>query len=280
MGKRNRHGRPPVRDKHLLYTAAVQCVDADLDFLQRVYSRKHGQRFVRLKEDFCGTAAMACEFVRRSARHEAWGVDLDSRTLDWSRRRYVPRLGAGAGRLHLICDDVRAVTRPKVHVIAAQNFSYAVFKTRDELRRYFRQARRSLAPGGMFFLDVLGGSETTGELKERRRIAASRAWDGTRIPPFTYVWEQQRFNPIDHRLLCRIHFKLSDGTALKRAFTYDWRLWTLPELRELMIEAGFGATEVYAEGWDDEADEADGVFRLRTSFENQEGWVAYVVGLT
>jgi hypothetical protein len=33
------------------------------------------------------------------------------------------------------------------------------------------------------------------------------------------------------------------------------------------------------EGWDDEADEADGIFRRKTYFENQAGWVAYVVGL-
>ena len=32
-------------------------------------------------------------------------------------------------------------------------------------------------------------------------------------------------------------------------------------------------------GWDDEEDDTDGIFRKRTYFENQAGWVAYVVGL-
>ena len=55
-------------------------------------------------------------------------------------------------------------------------------------------------------------------------------------------------------------------------------LSTLPEMQELLLDAGFASTEVYVEGWDDEEDEADGIFRKRSYFENQAGWVAYVVG--
>ena len=54
--------------------------------------------------------------------------------------------------------------------------------------------------------------------------------------------------------------------------------WTLPELQELLLEAGFARTDVYVEGWDEEADDTDGVFRRRARFENMSGWVAYVVG--
>ncbi len=51
-------------------------------------------------------------------------------------------------------------------------------------------------------------------------------------------------------------------------------------MRELLLEAGFVSTDVYVEGWDDDDDESDGVFRKRSYFENQEGWVAYVVAHT
>ena len=112
------------------------------------------------------------------------------------------------------------------------------------------------------------------------RPRASTARDGTRLPAFTYIWEQARFNPINHHILCYIHFKLADGTRLNRAFTYDWRLWSLPEIQELMLEAGFDSVEIYVEGWDEDEDETDGIFRRRKQFENQSGWVAYVVGLT
>jgi SAM-dependent methyltransferase len=276
-GRRKKKRKAPLH-RHYLYSAAVQSVDADIRFFRRVYKRKNGAPFRRLREDFCGTAALACDWVRRRKDHEAWGVDLDRKTLEWGRRHYVPRLGDGARRLHLLCRDVKEVVEPRVDLIAALNFSYSVFKTRKELGGYFRTARRSLADGGLFVLDAWGGTEAMCEDTERRRIDAETALDGTRVPSFTYVWEQARFNPIDHHIVCHIHFRLRGGKRIKRAFTYDWRMWTLVELRELLAGAGFRSSEVYVEGWDDEEDEADGIFRRRKYFENQEGWVAYVVG--
>jgi len=286
MGKSDRKKRKKKAGKkvkaalhrHYLYSAAVQSVEADLKFFRRIYRKKNGAPFRRLREDFCGTALLACDWVRRGADHEAWGVDLDRPTLDWGLERYARRLGRAKSRLHLSCRDVREVSSPKVDLVAALNFSYSVFKTREELGGYFAKVHGSLAPGGVFFLDAWGGTDSMIEDRETRKIDSERAFDGTKIPAFTYMWEQKRFNPIDHHVQCHIHFRLPGGTKLKRAFSYDWRLWTLPEMRELLQEAGFGSSEVYVEGWDDEEDEADGVFRRRTHFENQEGWVAYVVG--
>jgi SAM-dependent methyltransferase len=276
--KKRTKGRDVVRDRHLLYSAAVQSVDADLDFFQRVFRRTRGRPFRTLREDFCGTAALACEWARRRPDHRAWGVDLDRATLDWARERYLPVLGKGASRVQLVCGDVLETSGPRVDVVAALNFSYAVFKSRDKLRQYLRGVRGSLHANGIFFMDVFGGTEAICEDVEHRKIEKSTAFDGTEIPPFRYTWEQARFNPIDHHIVCYIHFKLRDGTKLKRAFSYDWRLWTLPELREILLEAGFASVEVYVEGWDDDADDTDGIFRRRTRFENQSGWVAYVVG--
>jgi hypothetical protein len=164
-------------------------------------------------------------------------------------------------------------------MVAALNFSYSTFKERAELRKYFRTVRASLRDGGIFFVDAFGGTEAMSEMTERRRIPAETGPGGVQIPRFTYIWEQKRFNPINHHILCHIHFRLPGGIKMERAFTYDWRLWTLPELQEIMIEAGFASTAVYLEGWDDEDDESDGVFRPRKTYENQEGWVGYVVGL-
>ena len=139
--------------------------------------------------------------------------------------------------------------------------------------------RDSLQEDGIFVLDAFGGTEAMEIMDEDRKIPASIGFDGRKIPAFTYVWDQARFNAITHELVCHIHFKFSDGTKMKRAFTYDWRLWTLPELQEILLEAGFSAAEIYLEGWDEEEDEADGIFRRRTYFENIAGWVGYVVGV-
>jgi len=281
MGKRKKSkvAKQPVRDRHYLYTAAVQSVEADLDFFNKVYRARRGKRFHLLREDFCGTAVLAHEFVRRNRDNRAWGVDLDQATLDWGAQHYGPRIGAAAERLHLMKANVLDVGRPRVDVVNALNFSYSVFKQRSDLLRYFRKVRRSLRPGGIFFVDSWGGFDVMCEDTETRKIPTEIAYDGTRVPGFKYIWEQARFNPIDHNIVCHIHFKLKDGTKLKRAFSYDWRLWTLPELRELLREAGFASTEVHIEGWDDDEQDTDGVFRKKKYFENQSGWVAYVVGL-
>lgn len=278
--KKAKGKRVQVRDPHYYYTAAVQSVDVDLSFFNRLYRKERGEPFRLLREDFCGTAVLARRWVRHIPENRAWGVDLDSATLEWGDTHYGPAMGRSSSRLELICSDVREVRRPRVDVVAALNFSYSVFKTRTELGSYFREVRRSLRPGGMFVLDAWGGTEALIEDEDRRRIDAERAFDGTRIPAFTYIWEQARFNPIDHHILCHIHFKLPDGTRLARAFTYDWRLWTLPELQELLRETGFRSTVVHAEGWDEKEDEPNGIFRRKTYFDNGGSWVVYVIGLT
>ena len=275
--KKKKKKRKPPLHRHYLYSASVQSADADLKFFRRIYKKKNGRPFHKLREDFCGTAVLACDWVRRSAEHEAWGVDLDLDTLNWGREHYLPRLGKNSERLHLLNCNVLEVKAPKVDVVAACNFSYSVFKTREELGRYFRAVRSSLANGGVLILDAWGGQEVMGEDVEEREIEAEKAFDGTKVPAFTYIWEQERFNPVDHHIVCHIHFRTKSGIKVKRAFTYDWRLWTLPEMRELLSEAGFASSEVYVEGWDDDEDDSDGIFRRRRYFENDAGWVAYLV---
>ena len=232
-----------------------------------------------MREDFCGTASLACRWVGRSRFNTALGVDLHRPTLDWGIRNHVSRMGKAAKRLSLLCSDVRSVRRPKVDLVVAFNYSYSVFKTRDRLRDYFQVAKESLKPDGIFVIDAYGGTDATMELEEERRVAASRAPDGRKVPSFTYVWEQVRFNPVNHDILCRIHFGFRDGTRLNNAFRYDWRFWTLPELQEIMREAGFRSAEVYIEGWDDDADEANGILRRRRQVEEMAGWIGYVIGL-
>ncbi|NNF06798.1 MAG: class I SAM-dependent methyltransferase [Candidatus Eisenbacteria bacterium] len=266
-------------DRHVLYEEAVQCVEADLDFFSKVFKKTRGYAPHTLREDFCGTASLACEWVARHEENRAWGVDLDRPTLDWGIKHHLSRLGDDQDRVTLIEGDVLASPSPAVQVTAALNFSYQVFKDRKTLLAYFKNAYSGLADDGMFFLDAFGGTESMEENDEDRRISPATRPDGSRLPAYTYIWEQASFNPIDHNIVCHIHFKFKDGSKLKKAFTYDWRLWTLPELQELILEAGFSRADVYMEGWDDDEDEADGIFKKKTRAENMAGWVGYVVGI-
>ena len=93
---------------------------------------------------------------------------------------------------------------------------------------------------------------------------------------FTYVWHQARYQPVTGHLLCHIHFRFPDGSRMDQAFSYDWRLWTLPELREILLQAGFRRVTVYWEG-DDGKGGGNGEFTPSAEGEADGGWIAYVV---
>ncbi|MGE3962463.1 MAG: class I SAM-dependent methyltransferase, partial [Planctomycetota bacterium] len=74
-------------------------------------------------------------------------------------------------------------------------------------------------------------------------------------------------------------FRFRDASEWKRAFTYDWRVWNLPEVRELMLDAGFERADVYWEGTDRKTDEGNGIFTRREVAEQCDAWIAYIVGV-
>jgi SAM-dependent methyltransferase len=253
-------------DIHDLYEKSVQAVDVEVEFLRDTYRALRGKDPASFREDFCGTASLACEWVRTGPRRHAIGVDLDADVLDWGRRNRVARLPETArARLKLLQDDVRSVETERVDIVGAFNFSYYCFKTRDEMRAYFARVRQALRSDGLFFLDAFGGPDASDLTKEK-----------TKLDGFTYVWEQAEFEPVTGRLLCHIHFKFRDGSKIDRAFTYDWRLWTLPELRELLAEAGFSRSRVYWEGDDGEGG-GNGEFTEHATGEADPAWIAYIV---
>lgn len=265
---------------HSLYEAAVQNVDADLEFIERVFRKLRGRPPRSLREDFCGTASLAASFAARHRDNRAFGIDLDRKTLDWGERYRVRILKDGAAeRVSLVRGDVRTTQVGPVDVATAFNFSYWFFKTRPELHDYLTQACSDLGPDGILFLDAFGGTQSMRVTEEHSKYASSRDPAGWKTPAFTYFWDQHRFNPIDHEFQCYIHFKLKDGTYIHRAFSYPWRFWTLPEIQELLLEAGFAKVLVYVEGWDDELDESDGIFRRRKRFDNEGSWLVYLVAL-
>ena len=251
-------------DRHVLYEQSVQSVDSEVEFLRNTYREIRKRPAVSLREDFCGTAAAACEWVRSDSRHTAVGVDIDPDVLEWGRQNNVTRLDSDAQmRLRLIEDDVFNVTLAPVDLAVAFNFSYWIFDTRETMRGYFEMVRKGLNDDGLFICDAFGGAEALDEMEEE-----------TEHDGFTYVWEQATFDPISHDMQCYIHFTFPDGSALKRAFSYRWRFWTLPEIRELLIEAGFSSVTVY---WDRSDDDDDSDYVPVERGDADPAWIAYIV---
>jgi SAM-dependent methyltransferase len=203
-------------------------------------------------------------WVGRGPRRTGIGVDIDPKVLEWGKAHNLSKLGDAADRVKLYCQDVRKPVRERVDVVGAFNFSYWVFMTRDEMRAYFAHVKRGLGRDGLFLLDAYGGWESEEPMLEERAIRGG----------FTYVWDQDSFDPITHRVRNYIHFHFKDGTKLERAFTYEWRYWTLPELSELLQEAGYRDVRVY---WDTSDDDVHEAYKVRRRAENQPGWLAYLV---
>lgn len=261
-------------DKYELYQLSVQAPDHEAYFLARLYKHYYGRKPQLLREDFCGAGAVCCEWVKAARDRRAHGIDLDSEPIKWGIEHNVAALSVGArDRIEFFQRDARSVVGEKADVIAALNFSYSIFKTRDELRRYFRAAYQNLARRGVLALDIVGGWETFQDGRsDIRTIRHQRR-------SFKYVWEQARFDPITHDCVFYIHFQFPDGSSIQRAFAYHWRLWTIPEVREILREAGFRLADVYWEGTNRKTGKGDNVWRKREHGESDPAWIASVVGV-
>ncbi len=264
-------------DKHVLYEKAVQSPEADVEFFSKVYRETRGREAVRFREDFCGTATLSAHWVGSGEERRAFGVDLCEDTLEWGRERNLEKNpNIDPERCELVQGNVLDGVMPGDGVGAdvgcAMNFSFCVFKTRSDLLTYLKKAYETLAPGGLFFMEMYGGSEARAELEDEREVEN-----------FTYVWDQDFYNPINHHTRCYIHFRFPDGSSIDRAFTYEWRVWSLPELQELLLEAGFEKARVFWETVEDDEDDptmmtGTGEYEEVTEVENQDSWLVYVVG--
>ena len=256
-------------DRHQLYELSVQCAEAEIDFVDATYKRLRKRKAGLLREDFCGTANVCCEWVKRGGKRRAIGVDLDPEVLKWGREHNLARLSAKQrDRITLLQANVMDVETEPPDIVSAMNFSYWLLQERPLLKRYFESVRHALADDGIFFLDAYGGYESHREIVEEREVD-----DGGR--GFTYIWEQSAFDPITHAMHCRIHFAFPDGSEMRNAFDYHWRLWTLPEIRDLLRESGFARVTVHWQGWDKHG-EPDGRFKPAVSADADAGWICYL----
>ncbi len=253
-------------DKYVLYELSVQCVEAEIDMVDETFEAIRGYPAQILREDFCGTAQTSVEWIKRRENNQAIAVDLDQEVLAWSEQHHLDGLPLEVrGRIELLNQDVRKTWFEPMQIILAMNFSYQLFDTRETLREYFAVVCEGLGEDGIFFLDAFGGYDCYKEIEE------TTAYDG-----FKYIWDQASYNPIDSSMQCYIHFSFADGSRLDRAFSYHWRMWTLPELQELLSEAGFNKVTVYWEGTDPKTEQGNGIYTAAVQGDADPAWVCYL----
>ena len=257
----------PVFDKYALYREAVQSPEGDVIFLRGAYKELKKAEPNSLREDFCGTFALSCEWVKLDNSKEAFGLDLDPEPLEYGQFNYLSKLTEQQQkRIRLMKTDVLTGDLPRTDIAIAMNFSYFIFKTRPQMKAYFANALRGVKENGIFVIDLFGGSLCYEANEEK-----------TALKKFNYYWDQRGFDPVSNGAEFFIHFKMKGQEKIEKVFSYDWRMWSIPELREIMQEVGFKKTHVYWEGTT-KAGGGDGKFKRTEVGEDCQSWVAYIIG--
>jgi hypothetical protein len=257
----------PEFDKYDFYRRAVQSPDTDVEFLRNTYRELKLHDPLTLREDFCGTFNICCEWVKLNNKHLAHGIDFDPEPIAYGCDQNLPELTASQReRIEIHQENVLNPGLPHADIIAAMNFSHYIFKDRAVMKSYFHNCYATLNVGGIFVADCFGGSRCFEENE-----------DSTDHRAFTYYWHQKSYDPVTGHAQFAIHFKPKGRRKRKDVFTYDWRIWSIPELREMMMETGFRKTHVYWEGTT-KSGEGDGVFRATDIGEECQAWIAYVIG--
>ncbi len=272
-GKKNGRNKKKSRftaktaDKYELYQLSVQSPQEDVEFLSDTYRKIRKKRPYHFREDFCGTALLSATWIGQGRKHSAEGFDIDPEPVTWGKNHHFADLGPAAKRMTFHIADVRRPSKNPPDVRCAQNFSYWVFKTRAEMLGYFKKARADIARDGIFVIDLQGGPEVYEAMEEETKIDAG----------FTYVWDQDEYWPVTSEAMFYIHFRFPDGSRMQRAFAYDWRIWSITELKEILEDAGFNQVDCYWEGTAEDGVSGDGIFTKEDKGEACLSYVAYLV---
>lgn len=180
----------------------------------------------------------------------------------------------------LISNEMMKDTQmPARDIVCAFNYSCCCLHSRKELVLYFKHAHTILSKrGGIFVMDLYGGTSAECELRMQRKFSN-----------FTYVWEQAGFDVIQRMTRISLHFNLQkQHKKLRHAFSYSWRLWSLPEIKDCLEEAGFSSVHFWVRSMPDSEDiktmngfgvGRDIKYEEVTSFQQQDSWNAYIVGV-
>jgi SAM-dependent methyltransferase len=258
-------------DKYFHYVNSVQSADHDAELLWYIFKKSCKGPLpakIILQEDFCGTAALCYEWAKLGPKHQATGIDLDAQALIWGADNHTTDLEPEViSKVNMIHGDVMLDHKINPQIICALNFSYFFIKRRNELIKYFKACKESLAKDGILILDSFGGPDYLLPHIDKRQNQEQR---------FTYWWEIEMFDAISHQIKCHIHYQRKGEAQRKRVFSYDWRLWSIPEITDVLKEAGFSSIQYWAEGIDKDGS-GDGKFtQIATEFDCRT-WMTYII---
>ncbi|KAM7272966.1 hypothetical protein ACFE04_027630 [Oxalis oulophora] len=168
---------------------------------------------------------------------------------------------------------------PTRDIVCAFNYSCCCLHKRADLVSYFKNVLGVLSrKGGIFVMDLYGGTSSENKLKLQRKF-----------PNFTYTWEQAEFDIVERKTRISLHFHLQkQQKKLRHAFSYSWRLWSMPEIKDCLEEAGFRSVHFWLREMPDTEQNRstmgfgagkDVKYEEVESFEQVDAWNAYIIGV-
>lgn len=263
-----------------MYEAAVQDVGQQVDLFYKIYEEANGVSPKSLCEDFCGTFLISKEWVLRGPHQTAIAIDLSKEPLQYGKKIHRSSLSKEEQkRLTVVNNNVLTPLAKKCDVVAACNFSFYVFHQRKDLLRYFKRTLKGLSQGGVCILEMAGGQGFIDAPYEEERVVDYEKGKLAGKPWFHYTWQHESFEPLTRNGIYNIHFRFKDGSVTEQVFRYDWRVWTIPEVRDCFLEAGFSEVRIY---WEIEGDDNGGESEYEW-IEETDGddytWICYAVAV-
>jgi len=177
----------------------------------------------------CGPGRHSLELAKRGFR--VTGVDLSAPYVRWARDQ-AERIGGIAEFVHADMRDFRRPERFDAAVNLSTSFGY--FDDPEDDRRVVRNIHRSLKPGGMLLMDMLGK-------RILRRNEPIRDW---KEAGDTLVLQERTLNEEETEVECReILIKRGD----RREYRYSHRVYSAERLSSLLTECGFSVAGVYGD---------------------------------
>lgn len=209
-----------------------------------------------LREEFCGLAGLSRAWLQRVEGGDAVAVDPAAKPHTVGGVKVVPR------------------SARKADVTALAGFSVGNLHTRHALVRFLSGARQRLARKGLLTLDLYGGTRAF-QVGEHIRTLTGPA--GERVE---YTFEQREADAANGMVTNALSFTVRDkrksrAAVHEDALVYRWRLWSPPEVRDALADAGFRKVELYERS---EGDEGELLIRpLGDPSELPDDWVLSIV---
>jgi SAM-dependent methyltransferase len=171
----------------------------------------------------CGTGRISVPLAARG--FAVAGLDISARVLEAAR--------AAAPELDLRQGDMRELPWPGESFDAVLNLwtAFGYFESQAEDERVLAEAARVLVPGGVFIIDTINPSGLT-------RGFRPQGWNGL---DGTLLLEQRELSLVTGRIQSSWTFVSPDGS--RRELTFDHRLYTAPELGDMLRRAGLEPLE-------------------------------------